>query len=205
MIMEAQYDPKPQEVLLGNVLLICNRGESLKSLETWAKRWSWDKSATRRFLILLKKCGNIDTADERKTTRIKIINYDTYCPLRNADETQMKRNRNAVETQLTPDNKDKKVNKVNKENNTLVFPEWLDKEIWAEYKKYRKNGKGKFTEYAESLAIKKLEKLKESGNDPNEVIKQTIECGWSGLFPLKGDSCNRKETAEEWIKRVSQD
>jgi len=127
IIMEVQYSPEPQEVLIGNSILICNRGESLKSLETWAKRWNWDKSATRRFLILLKKTQNIDTHNELKTTRIKVINYNTYCPLRNANETQVKRKRNASETQVKPDNKDKKVNKVkNKEPNNIPFKEIIN-------------------------------------------------------------------------------
>ena len=72
-----------------------------------------------------------------------------------------------------------------------VFPVWLDLEVWKEFKKYRQNGRGKFTPYAQELAIKKLEKFRAAGNDPSEVIKQSILHGWSGLFEIK------KETREE--------
>lgn len=114
IIMEAQHSPEPDQVLIGNTMIICNRGECIKSLETWSKRWGWTKSATRRFLSLLKNMGNIDTESVTVTTRIKVINYDTYCPLRNANETQVKRKRNASETQAAPD---KNVNNVKNDNN----------------------------------------------------------------------------------------
>jgi len=155
IIMEVQHDPNPQQVIIGNTVLICNRSESLKSLDTWAKRWNWDKSATRRFFNLLKKSGNIDTANDTVTTRISVINYDTYCPLRNADETQTKRKRNASETQVTPDNN------VNNVNNTYSS-DFLT--FWDAYP----NRKGK------GAAYKSFQSAKKNGNlaDMLEAIKR---------------------------------
>ena len=202
IIMQVQWNPEPEEVVIKNKVLTCNRGESLKSLETWAKRWNWDKSATRRFFNLLKKTGQIDTQSDTITTRLKVINYDTYCPLRHADDTELNSERNASETQVTPDNKDNKDNKVKKDKNTpVVFPDWLDKELWKEYKKYRGNGKSKLTPYAEQLAIKKLEKLKNAGDDPSDVIKQSMICGWAGLFPIKSQSNQTKDLQQQWYER----
>ena len=76
----------------------------------------------------------------------------------------------------------------------------MDLEIWKEYKTYRQNGKGKFTPYAQQLALTKLETLRDEGNDPSEVIRRTIECGWSGLFPLKEN--NQKSEAQKWLEQV---
>jgi phage replication O-like protein O len=84
-----------------------------------------------------------------------------------------------------------------------VLPVWLDINVWKEFKKYRQNGKGKFTAYAQELAIKKLARFKADGDDPNEVINNSIENGWSGLFPLKRNH-EKEETREECIKRLSQ-
>jgi uncharacterized phage protein (TIGR02220 family) len=141
IVMEVQGSPEPKEVLIGNSVLMCNRGESLKSLDTWAKRWSWDKSATRRFFILLKKMGNIDTASERKTTRLKVINYDTYNPLRNANETQVKHKRNASETQVTPENK---VNKVNKGKKEKINTNGWDKKASGVLRYFNRKKKSKY-------------------------------------------------------------
>lgn len=87
-----------------------------------------------------------------------------------------------------------------KGNGKLIIPDWLDIEVWNELKKYRK---AKFTPYAQRLAINKLFKLRADGHDPTEVIQQTILRGWSGLFPIKEDF-NKKESIEEWTKRISQ-
>ena len=40
------------------------------------------------------------------------------------------------------------------------------------------------TEHAEKLNIAKLEKLKKQGYNSTDVINQSIEKGWQGLFPL---------------------
>ncbi|MBD3180753.1 hypothetical protein GF312_00575 [Candidatus Poribacteria bacterium] len=89
------------------VLMICKRGESLNSLDTWAWRWGWNKSKVRRFLKLLQKDNMIELKSETITTRLTICNYDKWQTDRHADETEMKRKRNASETQVTPNKNDK--------------------------------------------------------------------------------------------------
>ena len=103
-----------EKVLIKNQLFVCKRGESLRSLDSWAKIFgrSWDKSKTRRFFKLLEKDKMIETQSERITTRLKVCNYDDYQADANADETQMKHKRNASETQATPNKKLKKLRMV---------------------------------------------------------------------------------------------
>ena len=95
---------KEEKVALGNDLLICKRGESLMSLDSWAKLFgkNWNKSKVRRFLNLLQNDSMIVLTNEKITTRLTVCNYDTYQDERNASETQVKRKRNASETQVTP-------------------------------------------------------------------------------------------------------
>ena len=114
ILLELQHDETPQKVVIGNRVLWCNCGESLKSLDTWADRWGWTKSKTRRVLALFCKCSMIRLKSETVTTRISIVNIELFKVGRNTDETQMKRKRNASETQTTPDNNVKKVKKVKK-------------------------------------------------------------------------------------------
>jgi DNA-binding transcriptional regulator YhcF (GntR family) len=103
-----------QKIEISGILFTCKRGESLRSLETLAKRWGCDKSKVRRFLKLLEKDNMIVLKNELKTTRITICKYDDYQSDENADATQTKRKRNANATQTDPNNKDKKDNKEKK-------------------------------------------------------------------------------------------
>jgi DNA replication protein DnaD len=99
------------KLLIGSNVFLCKRGESLKSLDTWAKRWRWHKSKVRRFLKLLEKDGMIAVKSEHITTRITVCKYDDYQDIRNKDETGLKHERNGSETGVTPNNKENKENK----------------------------------------------------------------------------------------------
>ncbi len=99
-----------EKILIGNELIECNRGQSIKSLLTWAKTFNWTVSKVRRFFILLEKDYMIQTENVKKTTRVTICNYENYQGERNEDETKMKHKRNDGETQTTTNNKVKNVN-----------------------------------------------------------------------------------------------
>lgn len=102
-----------KDVLIKNTIYKVKRGDSINSLDTWASRWNWNKSKVRRFLSLLQQENMIVTKNETQTTRLTVCKYDSYQPTGNANETQVKRKRNANDTQTTPNNN---VNNVNNEN-----------------------------------------------------------------------------------------
>ena len=106
----------PAKTIIKGKLININRGESIMSLETWGKRWSWDKSAVKRFLELLKKDNMIELKSETVTTRLTVCNYDTYQSKENEVDTQMKRKRNADETHVIPieEEEERKEEKENK-------------------------------------------------------------------------------------------
>ena len=126
------------KVVIKNKIYDCNRGEKLYSLDTWAHRWGTNKSKVRRFLQLLQNDNMIVLKSETQTTRLIVCKYDTYQDMRNGDETQMKRKRNADETHLTPieEEKEEKEGKelflleketkgenLSKENPNEIFPQ----------------------------------------------------------------------------------
>lgn len=65
------------------------------------------------------------------------------------------------------------------------YPDWLDLPLWLEFKKHRKEIKAGMTELAETKAIEKLKRLIDDGNDQEQVLSQSIEMGWKGLFKVK--------------------
>jgi hypothetical protein len=116
ILLTVNYESK--KVNIGNLLLTCNRGESLLSLDSWSKLFGkkWNKSKVRRFFDLLQNDSMIVLKNEQKTTRLTVCKYDTYQDMRNANETQVKRKRNASETQTTPT----KESKESKEDNINI-------------------------------------------------------------------------------------
>ena len=117
ILLEVNHQDK--DIILGNKVFKCKAGESYKSLDSWSRTFGagWSKSATRRFLALLKKEKIIDTANVKKTTHLTVCKWDTYQLERNDDETQVKRKRNASETQATPNKNEKEIIKNEKEIN----------------------------------------------------------------------------------------
>jgi DNA replication protein DnaD len=116
VIMLWEVNHSENKVCIGGEIITCKRGESVKSLDTWAKEFGWTKSKVRRFLKLLESDSMIELISERKTTHLKICNYESYQDSRNTDEPKMKRKRNNVETMTTPNNND---NNVNNDNNII--------------------------------------------------------------------------------------
>lgn len=107
LLSQARYSPDSEEVLTNGVLLICNQGECLRSIETWAHRWGWSKSGTARYLKLLEKRYMIRLKSETITTRITICDYEKFKPSwyasRDADGTAMARARYARGTPAVPE------------------------------------------------------------------------------------------------------
>jgi hypothetical protein len=66
------------KVLIRCELFECKRGQSVRSLETWAKEWGVSKQTVKEFLALLQKDGMITRENLKITTRITVCNYDMY-------------------------------------------------------------------------------------------------------------------------------
>ena len=98
ILIEANYSEG--DVLIKGTVLKCGRGEKLYSIETWSKRWNTNKSKANRFLKLLEKEKMIVLKNETHTTRLTICKYDDYQDKESESETQVKRKRNASETQV---------------------------------------------------------------------------------------------------------
>ena len=81
-----------------------------------------------------------------------------------------------------------------------ILPEWIDKNLWSEYKKMRIRIKKPMTDFAEKLAVNELQKLIDAGENQKAVIEQSIMKSWQGVFPIKKNGFSQKapnrQTAE---------
>ena len=90
------------KVLIKGTLIECKRGQSVMSLDTWAKRWNVTKKTVKDFFELLQKDSMLVYEGMQNTTRITVCNYDSYQGMVNDTETQSKRQVNATETLTAP-------------------------------------------------------------------------------------------------------
>lgn len=67
-------------------------------------------------------------------------------------------------------------------------PDFVSFDVWEKFKEHRKLFKPELTEYACTLLFKKLKDFKNSGSNPDDILNQSIENGWKGIFELKGDN-----------------
>lgn len=74
---------------------------------------------------------------------------------------------------------------------TSDLPDWLDKEVWAEWEQYRKESRKKLTPTTIKRQLALLEKHKE---DHVAIIEKSIQNGWTGLFPEKEKKGSKLES-----------
>lgn len=183
MIMTANY--ADNKVIIKGKLYEVKRGESINSMDTWASRWSWDKSAVRRFLTLLQNDNMISIKSDSITTHLTICKYESYQGERNADETQTKRKRNADETQTTPieEGKEGEERKEGKNIGSFNFESALisygfNTQLVSDWMQVRKAKKATNTETSFNNFVSQVEK---SGVDKNEILKICISRDWKGF------------------------
>ena len=70
-----------------------------------------------------------------------------------------------------------------------LLPAWLDTKAWNEWITFRKEIKKTLTK---SMIEKQIEFLGKYESTHIEIINQSIQNGWTGLFPLKSQQHNKK-------------
>jgi hypothetical protein len=96
------------KILIKGNLIECKRGQSVRSLETWAKDWNVTKKTVKEFFELLQKDSMLLYEGIKITTRITVCNYDSYQDIVNTKETKGKHKVNGEETDATPKQECKK-------------------------------------------------------------------------------------------------
>jgi hypothetical protein len=181
---------KPGNKLIKSKLIPYDRGESLRSLESWGTLFGgWSKGKVRRFFDLLEKDGMIVTQSVTVTTRLTVVNYSEYQDCADADETQNRtqaeRKRNASGTQSKKVKNPKNEKKYNPRKAASDIPEIKD-ETWNEWIDHKIKMKASVGKRAIDRNIKQLREF--GMRNANEILEQSIDNGWKGLFDSKNKS-----------------
>lgn len=57
--------------------------------------------------------------------------------------------------------------------------------LWNDFREHRKKIRKPMTALAEIKILSELERLRERGQDPAEILNRSIMNGWTGVFELK--------------------
>ncbi|MGR3218621.1 MAG: hypothetical protein ACUZ8H_02235, partial [Candidatus Anammoxibacter sp.] len=149
----------------------------------------------------------IELIDSHRPWGWHIINHEKYKNLRDADmiraQTRERVRRHREKKRAVTHGNAKKrhtdketntdINTINqKKASPFVLPDNIDKETWSAFVEHRQKLKAPMTDKAKTLMINKLEKLNGSAND---ILNQSIENGWKGIFELKeNDNGSHKQT-----------
>ena len=77
----------------------------------------------------------------------------------------------------------------------MTFPDWLMPYLneWSGFVEMRKRFRNvPFTERAMTITINKLEQLRAEGYNVGEVLDQSTQRGWRGVFPVYGQEPKRE-------------
>lgn len=84
--------------------------------------------------------------------------------------------------------------KPKKKKSGFELPSWIDRSSWDGFLEMRKLIKKPISENGMGLAVGKLQKLALEGHNPNDVLDQSTFYSWQGLFAIKEEFRNDRQT-----------
>jgi len=164
--------------------VIVNRGQLITGLKSLSASTGISVRSLRTCLARVVDIGGIIKKPTNKYSIITICNYEKYQIDGRESDKQPTSNRQAT------DNK-QECKEVKKKD---IYPDWLDLNLWKEFKKMRVRIKSPLTDHAEKLAITELKKLLAKGGDQSAVINQAILKSWKSFYPVKTKQQDPKPT-----------
>ena len=177
--------------------------------ETWdlyveeVEQWHKDgKSAIYSAFKELSSLGYVERTTQRE--KGKIVKWD-YVVYEKPHIENLKVENLDVENQpLLNTNSIKYLNKVNtKKEFEFEHLEELNVEVWKKWREYRKETfRTTYKPIGEKAAIGKLMRLSQGCHEVQEqIINQSIENGWKGIFDLKQEKQSKTKSAlDNWQK-----
>lgn len=146
------------KLLIKNTLIDCGRGQSIKSLETWAKEWGVTKKTVHAFFKLLESDGMLVTENLHLTTRITVCKYDSYNDPKELSQLKKETQRTTQRKRDLPTNKEG-INNTN--TNVLVFDE-TKKSEFDKFSEWLQTHAPDLNSLKEPITIQQYWKLRET-------------------------------------------
>lgn len=67
----------------------------------------------------------------------------------------------------------------------VLAPPWIDVEAWAMFIAMRSESKHPLTSFGANLVLRKLDRARCAGHDPNAMLAEAVIHGWRSVFPPK--------------------
>lgn len=120
------------KTLMDGQLIEIKRGEHITSEPKLATRWGWSRTKVRNFLKMLEDDGMIENIKEdRKRTRLKVLNYSDYQDIENnrkTSEEQVKdKRRTSKEQEKNINNNDNNLINIKEDEEERVLPPEIGK------------------------------------------------------------------------------
>jgi hypothetical protein len=92
--------------------------------------------------------------------------------------------------------KDKKTPPTPSKGKRSVFvpPDWIRPEVWSGFTAMRKSKRAANAPYALELVVKELMKLRDQGNEPNEVLEQSTRSSWTDVYPIRSKAPTQSDS-----------
>lgn len=188
ILLTVNYDYSKS--LIKGQIYECKPGQSLLSLESWARNFVWSVQQVRTFFKLLEADGMVKTEGLQYTTRLTVCNWDSYQSIVTDEEQadnkpltdgQQTANKPLTTTKESKESKEDNIDdsKTEKFNFKKALKNiGVENSIAADFMLVRKQKKASNTETAFN-GIKNQIEL--SGLSANECIKIAVEKSWQGF------------------------
>jgi hypothetical protein len=106
------------------------------------------------------------------------------------DETLQTVTRNVTVTAPDTDTDTEQIQKQTKTNTprgSFILPCWIPRDAWDGWEEMRRKSRYPLTNRARELAVKDLDKLRQDGVDPTDVLNTATLRNYRGLFALNGN------------------
>jgi len=201
----------PLEIQGAWIVLLCKlwwsetRGEATKSLTEWARILREKNKKTKEILEFFQKknIANIIFLDNQSSNQNVTIISRRMVKDNRISELRRQVGKLGGNPGLLKikENSENLVNQTSNQNNqspspspslhtTKIInkaqaPDWLDSNLWNDFLEHRKKLRKPMTEKAKELFFSKINKFKENGFNPTELIETAIERGWQTVFEPK--------------------
>jgi predicted transcriptional regulator len=167
---------------MGTEIIEVERGSFITSELKLSDRWGWSRHKVRDFLTLLERDSMLVRKTDSKRTALKVVKYDVWQDSA-TDKGQQKDNKRTTKGQRKDTNKNEKNEKNEEEvNNKTALDSAID-----DFIQFRKQSKKPMTDKAVKLIREKLDKMASDDDTKIAILNQSIEQGWTGIYPLKTD------------------